>query len=122
MKFVEGGAEIPDDLIDAVLAGDVVFLCGAGVSKGAGLPLFDELTSKIYQDLGETYEHDAAERESFNKQEYDRTLRALEKRVRRPGSPRSPVRASCAKHLQVPPNNKFPHHGSVRPPGTQHRS
>ncbi|NTA40354.1 SIR2 family protein [Agrobacterium salinitolerans] len=113
MKFIEGGAEIPDDLIDAVLAGDVVFLCGAGVSKGAGLPLFDELTSKIYLDLGETYEHDAAERESFTKQEFDRTLRALEKRVRRPGSPRSPVRTSCAKHLQVPPAKKFPHHSSV---------
>lgn len=113
MKFVEGGADIPDELIDAVLAGDAVFLCGAGVSKGAGLPLFDELTSKIYQDLGETYEHDAAERESFTKQEFDRTLRALEKRVRRPGSPRSPVRTSCAKHLQVPQTGMFPHHSSV---------
>ncbi len=113
MKFIDGGADIPDELIDAVLAGDAVFLCGAGVSKGAGLPLFDELTARIYQDLGETYEHDAAERESFNKQEFDRTLRALEKRVRRPGSQRSPVRTSCAKHLQVPSLSEFPHHSSV---------
>ncbi|NSZ03128.1 hypothetical protein G6M70_04680 [Agrobacterium tumefaciens] len=113
MKFIENSSDVPDELIDAVLAGDVVFLCGAGVSKGADLPLFDALTDKIYEDLGETFENDPAERESYKKAEFDRTLRALEKRVRRPGSPRSPVRASCAKHLQVPAGQKFPHHEAV---------
>lgn len=113
LRFIAGGPDVPDELVDAVLAGDVVFLCGAGVSKGAGLPLFNELTFKIYEDLGETFENDPAERESIKKDEFDRTLRALEKRVRRPGSLRSPVRKSCAKHLQVPAGTTFPHHAAV---------
>ncbi|XUY29984.1 SIR2 family protein (plasmid) [Agrobacterium sp. rho-8.1] len=113
MKFIDGEAEIPDELVEAVLSGDAVFLCGAGISKGADLPLFNELTLKIYEDLGEAYENDPAELDSFRKNEFDRTLRALEKRVRRPGSERSPVRTSCAKHLQVPPLLRFPHHEAV---------
>lgn len=113
LRFIAGGPDVPDELVDAVLAGDVVFLCGAGVSKGAGLPLFNELTFKIYEDLGETFENDPAERESIKTDEFDRTLRALEKRVRRPGSLRSPVRKSCAKHLQVPAGTTFPHHAAV---------
>ncbi len=43
MKFSANGPAIPDRLIDESLHGPVVFLCGAGVSKGAGLPLFKEL-------------------------------------------------------------------------------
>jgi hypothetical protein len=37
MRFLEDGADIPDELIRAVTAGSVMFLCGAGVSFRVGL-------------------------------------------------------------------------------------
>lgn len=33
MHFIEDGCDIPQNLLDAYLKGDVVFFCGAGVSK-----------------------------------------------------------------------------------------
>ncbi|WCK80145.1 SIR2 family protein [Agrobacterium fabrum] len=113
VKFAESGADIPDELIDSTLAGDVVFLCGAGVSKRVGLPLFGELTDQIYEELGETFEEIAPEREPYEKQEFDRTLGALEKRIRRAGSLFSPVRAACAKHLASPFDIDLPDHEAI---------
>lgn len=43
MKFSINGPDIPEALIEESLSGKVIFLCGAGVSKTAGLPLFSEL-------------------------------------------------------------------------------
>ncbi|WP_158515680.1 SIR2 family protein [Pararhizobium polonicum] len=113
MRFIEGTPDIPDELVDETLSGNVVFLCGAGISRRVGLPLFKELTELIYTELGETYEDDPPEKESFEKREYDRTLRALEKRLRRPGSATSPVRIACAAKLQVPAGGIFPDHEAV---------
>jgi hypothetical protein len=113
MKFTPSDAEVPDDLIDATLAGEVVFLCGAGVSKRVGLPLFSELTDQLYEQLGETFNEDAPEREPYHKQEFDRTLGALEKRIRRPGSMSSPVRVACAKLLASPANADLSDHEAI---------
>ena len=53
MRFFEGGLDIPDELLHRRDAGQVVFFCGAGVSKeAAGLPTFDELREKISTELG----------------------------------------------------------------------
>ncbi len=104
MRFAETNSDIPEDLIDASLAGELVFLCGAGVSKRVGLPLFNELTDQIYELLGETFSDDAPEREPYHKQEFDRTLGALEKRIRMPGNMSSPVRIACARLLVSPAN------------------
>jgi len=100
MRFLSDGADIPDELIRAVTDGDAVFLCGAGVSKKAGLPLFDELTEQIYQDLGESWDNEPAERVAFKLGEYDRVLRSLEKRTHRPGT-QSYVRIAVTKLLSV---------------------
>jgi hypothetical protein len=43
------------------------FLCGAGVSLRAGLPLFDKLTQQIYAQLGETPSIEPAEHRYFKK-------------------------------------------------------
>jgi hypothetical protein len=85
MRFLEDGADIPDDLIRAVSAGDAVFLCGAGVSMRVGMPSFKKLTEQVYQELGETHANEAAEREAVRRAEYDRALRSLEKRYERWG-------------------------------------
>lgn len=109
MRFLEQGADIPDDLIRAVTDGDAVFLCGAGVSKCVGLPLFKKLTELVYQELGETWHNEWAEKSAFNRFEYDRVLRSLEKRTRRPGT-RSRVRNAVVKLLSAPDGVSSPDH------------
>src|SRR5208337_5362704 len=44
MRFLEDGADIPDVVLRAANAGNVTFLCGAGVSFRVGLPSFKYLT------------------------------------------------------------------------------
>jgi hypothetical protein len=99
MRFREDGADIPGDLINAVNEGNAVFLCGAGVSKRAGLPLFDELAQQVYDDIGETRADAPAERRAFERGEYDRVLRSLEKRTLLPRAP-SRVRTAVSELLQ----------------------
>lgn len=48
MQFVRGGPDIPERLLYAHEQGRVVFFCGAGVSKPAGIPLFGELAEQLY--------------------------------------------------------------------------
>lgn len=53
MRFIPNGPDIPDELIVARDAGDVVFFCGAGVSQHvARLPGFAALGSKVLESLG----------------------------------------------------------------------
>lgn len=112
MRFLADGADIPDELIRAVTDGDAVFLCGAGVSKQVGLPLFDDLTNQIYQELGESWDNEPAEREAFKRGEYDRALRSLEKRTHRPGT-QSYVRIAVTKLLSAQENVSFQNHSAL---------
>ena len=52
MRFIEDGPDIPIKLLDARDKGEVVFICGAGVSIPAGLPSFSSLTKQVLNDLG----------------------------------------------------------------------
>lgn len=112
MKFIEAGADIPNELIRKVNDGEVVFLCGAGVSKGAGLPSFQVLTDQVYARLGESRANEAAERIAYDRHEYDRVLRSLEKRTLLPGTP-SRVRATVFKILAPPDNPDLSGHLSL---------
>ncbi len=87
MRFLEEGADIPDDLIRAVSKGNATFLCGAGVSFRVNLPSFRQLTERVYDRLGESPDAEVAERKAMESREYDRALRSLEKRTHRPGTP-----------------------------------
>lgn len=112
MRFLPGGADIPDDLIEAVIKGEVVFLCGAGVSLRAGLPTFKALTEYIYAELGEAFSNEPAEKSAFQKEEYDRVLRSLEKRTRVRGRP-SRVRLATAKRLAATSATALPDHTAL---------
>lgn len=58
MQFIENGCDIPQALLEAYLKGDVVFFCGAGVSKAkAKLPDFTGLTKEVLEGLGLSVEH-----------------------------------------------------------------
>jgi hypothetical protein len=106
VRFLEQGADIPDELIRAVSDGRATFLCGAGVSRRACLPMFGELTRRIYARLQESG-GEAAEQNAMEKHEYDRALRSLEKRTRLRGN-RSMVREATADLLRAPVNVSFP--------------
>ncbi len=100
MRFLPEGADVPDELLNAVNDGGVVFLCGAGVSRRAGLPSFCGLTKQMYGQLGVDHNGEAAERRAFEREEYDRALRSLEKRTHFPGTT-SQVRVNVAQLLSA---------------------
>ena len=52
MRFLLDGPNIPDELLEERDNGNVVFLCGAGVSYPAGMPDFLGLTKYVVKKLG----------------------------------------------------------------------
>ncbi len=53
MRFIADGPSIPDELLVARDAGDVIFFCGAWVSQAeAGLPNFEDLGREVIRILG----------------------------------------------------------------------
>lgn len=52
--FLDGGPEIPENLLHAQEDGRLVFFCGAGISAAAGLPLFGSLVTQLYEKSGVT--------------------------------------------------------------------
>jgi hypothetical protein len=52
MRFLPDGPSLPEELLQASDHGDVIFLCGAGVSRPAGLPGFAELARQVVERLG----------------------------------------------------------------------
>ena len=52
MRFFADGPSIPDELLEARDRGNVVFLCGAGVSIPAGMPNFLGLAKSVADELG----------------------------------------------------------------------
>lgn len=101
MRFLENGADIPDDLIRAVNEGRATFLCGAGVSFRVSLPSFKKLTEDVYSRLGESWDDEPAERLAIQKEQFDRALRSLEKRTHLPKTA-SRVRDVVADLLAAP--------------------
>ncbi|MBK4722101.1 SIR2 family protein [Azospirillum sp. YIM DDC1] len=92
VRFRADGPLIPLDLIRARDVGEVVFIVGAGASKGSGLPLFKELTETVYFDLTganpaapEGVPH--AEHNAFASASYDVALGLLESRLEGGGPP-----------------------------------
>ena len=79
MQWVIDGPDIPERLLQAHEDGRVVFFCGAGISKPAGLPGFRKLVKKIYKSLRQR--KNDAEREAFKKGEFDAVIELLEARI-----------------------------------------
>jgi hypothetical protein len=52
MRLVFSGPDFPDELLEERDAGNVVFFCGAGLSRPAGLPGFFDLAAKAVRRLG----------------------------------------------------------------------
>ena len=64
LRFSNDGPEFPNVFVDALLAGDMVFLCGAGVSAPQ-MPGFRSLVERTYEILG--VEMTVSEKNAFEK-------------------------------------------------------
>ena len=53
-SFIPNGPIVPGDLLQDLEDDRVVLFCGAGVSRGAGLPDYVELVKQVYQEMGFT--------------------------------------------------------------------
>jgi NAD-dependent SIR2 family protein deacetylase len=112
MRFLSEGPDIPAELVAAQEKGETIFVCGAGVSRTAGLPLFRGLVESVYQHLGEDWRLHPAEREGMQEGgvlegQYDRVLRCLERRLAASDSLRSRgmrerIRAGVRRALAPP--------------------
>ena len=104
MRFVEGGPDIPAELIEARDRGEVVFFCGAGVSLPAGLPDFDGLARRILGHLGARQACAAYDRA----ESLDRVFSALVKEF---GG--TQVDRAIARALRAPRNVDLRHHRAI---------
>jgi SIR2-like domain len=119
MRFMPNGPDIPAELIAAQEKGETIFVCGAGVSRTVGLPLFRGLIEGIYRELSEDWRLHPAEREGMQEGgelygQYDRVLRSLERRLAASDSPRNRgmrgrIRGAVRTVL-APPNIKLENH------------
>lgn len=98
MQPIPNGPNIPDELLRLHAEGKVVFFCGAGISCPAGLPGFEKLVNKVYARLGQ--EKSAIEKAEFRRNNYDRCLFLLEKRLNSPDMVRNAVHSILTKETQ----------------------
>ena len=81
LQYFEDGPTFPDELLDPLMAGEVVFLCDAGVSFPQ-LPGFKDLVEKTFDHLG--LEMDAGEQAAFGGNRYEEVLGSLARRLVHP--------------------------------------
>lgn len=118
MRFLDNGPEVPRELVIAQEKGETIFVCGAGVSRTVGLPLFSELVEAIYQRLGEDWHHHPAEGEAMQARQYDRVLRCLERRLAASDAPRhrsmrERIRSAVAAALAQPDDAELADHAAL---------
>ena len=110
---------IPERLRQALEEGTVVFFCGAGVSRNAGLPTFDGLVESVLEDLlpprneCEEGSTDALAWEAFVGGHYDEALGILENADEGGYGPKL-VRAKVAQRLTKRPRTLRNHLTLVR--------
>jgi hypothetical protein len=98
MKLVKDGPDIPNEVIQDLEDGKLIFFCGAGISFPAGLPGFEGLVKQVYERLNEDME--PQEKKAFDAKSFDRVLGLLEARLHRP----SEVRQAVKEILDIKPS------------------
>ena len=79
MQFVSKGPDIPERLLQAHEEGRVVFFCGAGISRPAGLPDFTGLVDRLCKNLKVT--PDTEQKAARRAKRFDVAISLLENRV-----------------------------------------
>ena len=106
LRFSDLGPEFPSALIDALMAGEVVFLCGTGVSAPQ-LPDFKSLVDQTYAQLGVAM--DVSEKRSYRGQRFEEVLGALGRRL---ADPEAMVR-TVSELLAVPADPLLDQHRTI---------
>ena len=78
-RLIPDGPNIPGELLKKHEAGEVVFVCGAGISVPTGLPNFKALVEELYTALRMV--PDSNEQELIDSGKFDEALGRLEKRT-----------------------------------------
>lgn len=105
IRFSSDGPELPGEFLDSLLAGDVVFLCGTGVS--AQLPDFPRLVQDTYKKLGLSPK--PAEREGIDNGRFEEVLGSLDRRLADPLR----LRRVVSELLAVPSRPDLDQHRTV---------
>ena len=79
MQFVSKGPDIPERLLQAHEEGRVVFFCGAGISRPAGLPDFTGLVDRLCKNLKVT--PDTEQKAARRAKRFDVAISLLENKV-----------------------------------------
>lgn len=106
LRFSEAGPAFPEQLVDALLTGDVVFLCGAGVSAPQ-LPGFGALVTRCFASLN--VDMSESERLSFSENRFEEALGSLSRRIVHPGD----MTRSVVAELQPPAGADLSHHRTI---------
>ena len=113
IRLGQGAIALPERLLLAHARGEVLFVCGAGVSIPAGLPSFKRLVTDVYGkldkpvhqviqeagDIDDLQPQQIAEVRQFEAREYDVVLGMLERRVDGADGRTSYVRGAVASIL-----------------------
>ena len=106
LRFSNNGPELPGNLIDSILAGDVVFLCGTGVSAPQ-MPDFASLVDRTYESLF-VQKTDSEER-AYKQERYEEVLGALSRRLADPNA----VTSTVSEILAVPDDPNLDQHHTI---------
>jgi hypothetical protein len=107
LHFSEEGTELPDQLVNSLLAGEVVFLCGAGVSAPY-LPTFSKLVDQCFERLG--FEKNDSETVSYVAGRYEEVLGSLSRRTVDPKDVQNEVVKILHEHSK---EAKLSHHDII---------
>ena len=107
LRISENGPEFPSALVDSVLAGEVVFLCGTGISAPQ-LPDFKHLVERTYEALL-TVDKTNSEQSAFNQGRFEEVLGSLSRRMSDPDA----VRHTVSNLLAVPEHPALDQHRTI---------
>ena len=106
LRFSTNGPEFPGKLVDSLLAGEVVFLCGTGVSAPQ-MPGFASLVDSTYESLA-VQKTDSEERALTNFR-YEEVLGSLSRRLADPNA----VTQTVSELLAVPEHPCLDQHHTI---------
>ena len=106
LRFSNDGPEFPNEFIDSLLAGEVVFLCGTGVSAQQ-MPDFRRLVERTYEALG--VERTVSEQSAFDECHFEEVLGSLSRRLSDPFA----VQRTVSELLAVPDHPNLNQHRTI---------
>lgn len=106
LSFSDDGPDFPGDFVDSLLAGDVIFLCGTGVSAPQ-MPGFQRLVEDTYSKIG--VDMTDSERCSFDQGRFEEVLGSLSRRLSDPDD----VTATVSDLLAVPDDPELDQHRTI---------